>query len=58
MANYGHSSDFKMFMEASEQETSNYHFRIFKTKNQTQKRPIKFQKKKNIYQEASNQQVL
>ena len=29
-----------------------------KTKNQTQKDPLKFQKIKNIYKEASNQKVL
>ena len=29
-----------------------------KTKNQTQKRPPKFPKIKNIYKEASNQKVL
>ena len=30
MANYGQISDFKMSMEASGQDASIYHFRIFK----------------------------
>ena len=38
---------------------SKYNFKIFKTKNQTKKMgPRKFQKVKNIYKEASNQNVV
>ena len=58
MANYGRISDFKMSMEASGQDASIYHFRIKKTKNQSKKDPLNFQKIKYTYKQASNQNFL
>ena len=51
MANNGWISNFKVSIELYGHSASNYHFTIFKN-------PLKFQKIKNIYKEASNQKVI